>query len=139
VRRHILDLVGLTLSRNGAVGESDLNSVTAARLQAALDFITAHFNNPLLSFEMVARSQGISVPYLRDLMGASGHSYVDVVNELRLQKVFTELSAAGQDGRTILQIALAAGFSDISHFNRLFRARFRDTPSGVRGQNRPPR
>jgi hypothetical protein len=29
-------------------------------------------------------------------------------------------------------IALAAGFSDLSHFNRLFRARFGDTPRGVR-------
>jgi AraC-like DNA-binding protein len=32
----------------------------------------------------------------------------------------------------ICDIALQAGFSDISHFNRLFRARFGDTPSGVR-------
>jgi AraC-like DNA-binding protein len=29
---------------------------------------------------------------------------------------------------------LEAGFSDISHFNRLFRARFGDTPGGVRAQ-----
>jgi AraC-like DNA-binding protein len=27
---------------------------------------------------------------------------------------------------------LRAGFSDISHFNRLFRFRFGDTPKGVR-------
>jgi AraC-like DNA-binding protein len=29
-------------------------------------------------------------------------------------------------------VALQAGFSDISQFNRLFRARFGDTPSAVR-------
>jgi transcriptional regulator GlxA family with amidase domain len=34
------------------------------------------------------------------------------------------------------RVALAAGFSDISQFNRLFRARFGDTPSAVRGQRR---
>jgi len=139
VQRHILDLITLAVSWNCAVGESNLGSVAAARLQAALDYIAAHFTDPRLSFEMVARSQGISVPYLRDLMGTSGHSYVDVVNELRLQKAFNELTEAGPDGRTILEIALAAGFSDISHFNRLFRTRFGDTPSGVRGQNRPRR
>jgi AraC-like DNA-binding protein len=139
VQRHIFDLVSLAVTWRGAVGESNLGSVAAARLQAALDYIAAHFTDPRLSFEMVARSQGISVPYLRDLMGASGHSYVDVVNELRLQKAFNELTEAGPDGRTILEIALAAAFSDISHFNRLFRTRFGDTPSGVRGQNRPRR
>ncbi|MBP0112132.1 protein of unknown function [Bradyrhizobium vignae] len=29
-------------------------------------------------------------------------------------------------------IALVAGFSDVSYFNRLFRARFGDTPREVR-------
>jgi len=139
VRQHIFDLAALILFRNGAVGESNLGAVAAARLQAALDYITAHFNDPQLSFERVARSQGISVPYLRDLMGASGRSYTDVVGELRLQKAFDELTTGEPDGRTILQIALATGFSDISHFNRRFRARFGDTPSGVRGQNRRQR
>ena len=32
----------------------------------------------------------------------------------------------------ICDIALQAGFSDISHFNRLFRSRFGGTPSDVR-------
>ncbi|MCL2778960.1 MAG: AraC family transcriptional regulator [Polyangiaceae bacterium] len=134
--RHILDLIALAVSYSGAVGESTLGAVAAARLQTALDYIAAHFNDPQLTFEMVAKSQGISVPYLRDLMGASGRCYVDVVNELRLQKAFNELTTAEPDKRTILQIAMAAGFSDISHFNRRFRARFGDTPSGVRGQSR---
>ena len=32
----------------------------------------------------------------------------------------------------IIDIAFAAGFGDVSHFNRLFRRRFGQTPSGVR-------
>jgi AraC-like DNA-binding protein len=31
-----------------------------------------------------------------------------------------------------LMDSMEAGFSDISHFNRLFRVRFGDTPRGVR-------
>ena len=37
----------------------------------------------------------------------------------------------------ISDIALQSGFSDISYFNRLFRSRFGDTPSGVRGASPP--
>jgi AraC-like DNA-binding protein len=54
------------------------------------------------------------------------------VNELRLQRAFTLLSEKSERPRRIADIALAAGFSDISQFNRLFRSRFGDTPSGVR-------
>ena len=35
-------------------------------------------------------------------------------------------------GRTIGDIALEAGFGDLSYFNRAFRRRFGDTPSGIR-------
>jgi AraC-like DNA-binding protein len=35
---------------------------------------------------------------------------------------------------TIIDIAFAVGFGDISHFNRVFRRRFGDTPSRVRAK-----
>jgi len=47
--------------------------------------------------------------------------------------VFALLTNEQHGKRRISDIALEAGFSDISHFNRLFRARFGDTPRGVRG------
>jgi AraC-like DNA-binding protein len=56
------------------------------------------------------------------------------VNELRLQQAFGLLTEPG--ARRISDIALEAGLSDISHFNRSFRARFGDTPGAVRAQSR---
>ena len=129
-QRHIFDLVALAVSWRGSVGESDLNAVTEARLRLALDYIAENFDNPELGVEMVARQQGISARYLQRLMKNAGHSYTAVVNEMRLQKAFRELSEI-RSGRSILEIALRAGFSDLSYFNRLFRARFGDTPGGV--------
>ena len=132
-RRHIFDLLALTVSWHGGVGESHLPAVADARLQAALDYIDAHFHEPHLSIEQVAHAQGITARYLHRLLRAADHSYVDLVNQKRLQKAFADLSA-NPPGRTITELALDAGFSDLSHFNRLFRARFGDTPRGIRAQ-----
>ena len=40
--------------------------------------------------------------------------------------------------RTGSAIAYAAGFADLSHFNRSFRQRYRCTPSNVRARQRRP-
>jgi AraC-like DNA-binding protein len=37
---------------------------------------------------------------------------------------------------SITDIAFASGFGDVSHFNRVFRRRYGDTPSGVRAAAR---
>jgi AraC-like DNA-binding protein len=80
----------------------------------------------------VASSQGISPSYLHRPIETSGTSFTARVNELRLQRAFARLTESGGGRRRISDIALEAGFSDLSHFNRLFRARFGDTPRGVR-------
>jgi AraC-like DNA-binding protein len=133
---HIHDLVALAISECAPLGESSASAVVAARHSAALDHIAAHFQDPGLSLEVVAHSQGISPRYLQRLMASSGTSFTGRVNELRLQWAFTLLIEPHDSARRISDIALEAGFSDISHFNRLFRARFSDSPRGVRGAGR---
>jgi AraC-like DNA-binding protein len=63
----------------------------------------------------------------------AGTSFTDHVNELRLQQAFALLTEPRGRRRRISDIAMEAGFSDVSYFNQLFRARFGNTPSGVRG------
>jgi AraC-like DNA-binding protein len=133
IRQHVIDLAALAITPHGALGESSLSAVVAGRLNAALQHIGEHFDDPELSVAGVARSLGISPRYLQRLIETSGTSFTARVNELRLQRVFTLLTKAGDNAQRISDIALQAGFSDISHFNRLFRSRFGDTPSGVRG------
>jgi AraC-like DNA-binding protein len=131
---HIQDLVALALGPHRAIGENGSGAVRAARLEAALDQLTACFQEPELSVASVAQSQGISPRYLQRLLETSGKSFTARVTELRLERALALLSEPGT--RRISDIALEAGFSDISHFNRLFRARFGDTPSAARAQAR---
>lgn len=120
---HIHDLVALAISEHAPLGESSARAVVAARHSAALDHIAAHFQDPELSLEVVAGSQGISPRYLQHLMASSGTSFTGHVNELWLQRAFRLLIEPHDRARRISDIALEVGFSDISHFNRVFRAR----------------
>jgi AraC-like DNA-binding protein len=133
---HIHDLAALAISEHAPLGESSASAVVAARHIAALDHITAHFQDPELSLEAVSRCQGISPRYLQHLMTSSGTSFTELVNELRLQRAFALLIEPHGGARRICDIALDVGFSDISHFNRLFRTRFGVSPRGARDAER---
>jgi transcriptional regulator GlxA family with amidase domain len=130
---HIYDLAALALDPQRAAAAS-LSAIAAARLAAALDMISQCFADPALSTGSVAKQQNISVRYLQRLLESTGQSFAERVNELRLQRAFELLSAPDRARRRIADIALEAGFSDVSYFNRLFRARFGDAPSNVRGE-----
>jgi AraC-like DNA-binding protein len=111
-----------------------LSAAAAAHLAAILDHITTHYDEPGFSVAAAAEAQDISPRYLQRLIAPTGNTFTEHVNELRLQRAFALLTEAHDDERRISDIALDAGFSDISHFNRLFRSRFGDTPSRVRAQ-----
>ena len=129
---HIHDLAALAIDERAPLGESSASAVVAARHSAVLDHIATHFQDPELSLERVARCQGISPRYLQRLMASSGTSFTECVNELRLRRAFELLTEPQTSAQRISDVALEVGFSDVSHFNRLFRARFGDSPRGVR-------
>jgi AraC-like DNA-binding protein len=136
VLTHIHDLVALAISQCTGLGESSASAVVAARHSAVLDYIAAHFQDPELSLDMVARCQGISPRYLQRLMASSGRSFTGRLNDLRLQRAFDLLTESQTSAQRISDIALEVGFSDVSHFNRLFRTRFGNSPRGVRSAGR---
>jgi AraC-like DNA-binding protein len=144
VASHVHDLMALALTRHPPLGESDLAAVGATRLNLALDHIAGRFQDPELSLTKVARSMGISPRYLQRLLEKGGVSFRAQVTELRLKRAFVLLTEQSEHKLRISDVALQAGFSDISHFNRLFRSRFGDTPGGVRAradkviQSEPP-
>jgi AraC-like DNA-binding protein len=126
--------MALALTQHAPLGESNFGAIAAARLLVVLDRIAARFEDPELSLMKVAESLRVSPRYVQRLLGASGRSFTAHVNELRRQRAFMLLTQRGEREVRISDVALQSGFSDISHFNRLFRSRFGDTPSGVRAQ-----
>ena len=136
---HVHDLVALAITRRARIGECNVSAVAAARLSVALEEIARRFDEPGFGVAAVAQRQGISPRYLQRLIETTGTSFTARVTALRLQRAFTLLTETGDGKARISDLALQAGFSDISQFNRLFRSRFGDTPSGVRGHARRAR
>jgi AraC-like DNA-binding protein len=136
VRRHMLDLAAIAATPHQSIGESSLSAVAAAHTHAIFDYLASHFSDPELSLSKVAQSLQISTRYLQRLLERSGTSFTAHVTELRLKHSFALLKAHGKSYVRICDVALQAGFSDISYFNRLFRSRFGYTPSDVRAEGK---
>jgi AraC-like DNA-binding protein len=134
VSRHLIDLAILAVTEP-PLGESQIDCVVAARRAAMLDYITAHFCDPNLSGSGLAEKLGISQRYLQRLLEATGKTFTEHVNELRLDRAFLLLATAGDD-RRVSDIAFDVGYSDLTNFYKHFRSRFGDTPKGVAGSSR---
>ncbi|MEQ1719438.1 MAG: helix-turn-helix domain-containing protein [Hyphomicrobium sp.] len=133
--RHITELTALAAHdalSTASDGARDGDGIRAARLEMAIAYIAENISDPDLSVSSVALRQGVSVRYMHLLFETAGLQFIQHVNDLRLKTAFAALTDPMLDGQTIADIAFSAGFSDISHFNRLFRRRFDATPSAIR-------
>jgi len=104
----------------------------AARLRLAKQYVLNHLPEPGLNAEVTGKHLSISGRAVQMLFEAEGTTFSTYVLEQRLLHALRRLRDPRYDPIGISQIAYAAGFVDLSHFNRCFRRRFGDTPSGVR-------
>jgi AraC-like DNA-binding protein len=129
----LLDLMALTLGAEGDTRElANARGLRAARLHAVLGQIQQRYADVGFSTRDIAAALRISARYVNDILQESGTGFSERVTELRLQRARALLADRRNDGMRIGDIAYAAGFADISHFNRSFRRRFGMTPTGAR-------
>jgi AraC-like DNA-binding protein len=133
----LCDLVSVTIgaTRDAAAAAAG-RGLRAARLGAIKDDIEAHLAHDELSPIAVARRQRISDSYIRKLFEGEGTSFSAYVLGRRLARAHRMLSDHRRDEQSIASIAFAAGFGDLSYFNRTFRRTFGATPSELRAAAR---
>tara|TARA_R110000868_G_scaffold124403_4_gene328953 strand:+ start:5008 stop:6096 length:1089 start_codon:yes stop_codon:yes gene_type:complete len=102
----------------------------AAFLRVQL-FIRENLGTADLSPEAIALGVGMSRTALYRLFESTG-GVADYVRELRLRKCLAEIISVSHIHRHVSEIAYRWGFTDPSHFTRLFRQRFGCTPSEAR-------
>jgi AraC-like DNA-binding protein len=131
--RHILDLVALALgAREDAAEQAKKRGLAAALRMAIRATVLEMLADPGLSVTTIAVRHGVSVRYIQKLFEEDGMTFTQFVVEQRLLSARRKLTSASERARSISEIALACGFGDISHFNRLFRRRYGATPSDIR-------
>jgi AraC-like DNA-binding protein len=130
----------------GALGEQ-VETLVAAVLSANRSAVSAHerllragqrvierrFTDPSLNALSLARELGVSPRLLQQVFHEHGRTIGSTIAGLRLRRAAAEL-AAGRD--SVAAVAAASGFGDLSHFSRLFRARFGTSPGRYRAEQR---
>lgn len=102
------------------------------RRAAILRIIESRSGDPKLSAAAIAALLGITPRYVHLLLEETGRSLSHHVLERRLGKATGLLRDPRWCDRKIADIAIEAGFADLSYFNRAFRRRYGATPSDIR-------
>jgi AraC-like DNA-binding protein len=103
-----------------------------ARMDSIGQYLRRHFADPELSPNDVARAIGVSRRYLHKLFALETRSFRQELIALRIEACLKAFADKQQAGKTIAEIAFAAGYTDISQFNRHFRRLRGTTPSSTR-------
>jgi AraC-like DNA-binding protein len=130
---HIHDLVAMALgaTRDGvAIAES--RGLRAARLRAIKADILANLCDSALTVNAVALRQRVTPRYVQMLFQEEGVTFSEFVLGQRVMRVYHGLRDPRFRCTSIGGIAFAAGFGELSYFNRTFRRRFGMSPSDLR-------
>ncbi len=130
---HIFALIAMVLnSARDAALASRAATPSAARLRTIKQYINEHLADQDLSIARVASANRLSPRQVQRLFEADDLTFSEFLLLKRLQSVHAVLTDLRQSHRSISDIALAAGFGDVSYFNRAFRTHYGASPTAIR-------
>lgn len=131
--RHLVELAVIVLaSTHDGVRMAGAGGLRAARREAAKAIAMEALDSPHLSATWVAARLRVTTRYLHMLFEDQPQTFSQFVTDKRLTRSLRALSDPLQRHRRIVDIALQAGFGDVTTFNRAFRKRFGKPPSEFR-------
>ncbi|MFC4993933.1 helix-turn-helix domain-containing protein [Rubritalea tangerina] len=106
------------------------NQSKSPQIKNAIQFIVENATREDLSLSHVLDHVSMSrATFSRQFQKALGLSYTNFIQSIRLETARRLLTTTNQ---SITEIAYASGFSNLSHFNALFRKRWNMAPSSLR-------
>lgn len=101
-------------------------------LDRAERYIAANIGDPQLNATSVAKALRISAGHLHAIAQKRGPTIGRIILRKRLERCADMLRDNRMSGRTILDIAMHCGFNNASHFCRVFKAHFGQSPRAYR-------
>jgi AraC-like DNA-binding protein len=139
--RHVSDLLSILLDPSDSAATElaepdgivldEISGLSAVRFQAARAYIVEHARDQI-SIRQVADHLGITERHLQRQFESHGTTFTAFLNDIRLARAHAMLCDRASDRFRIRSICFQTGFRDVSHFNRVFRARYGCTPAEVR-------
>lgn len=126
---HACGMLAVALDTSAAGGGE---ARPARSYAAALADIEEHLADEDLSPATTARRLGVSVRRLHGLFAGRERSYSATVRGLRLERAWRDLRDPARGHLRVIDIAVDAGFVDVTSFHRAFRREFGRTPAQTR-------
>ncbi|MBC8125720.1 MAG: helix-turn-helix transcriptional regulator [Gloeobacteraceae cyanobacterium ES-bin-144] len=106
-------------------------SIYQPAIARAVSHLAANFRYEIRLEDVLALTHLSRPTFSRQFKKYSGRTFSELLNGLRLEAACRELL---KTDRSILDIALGCGFTQVSFFNRLFRRQMNCSPSQYRAQ-----
>ncbi len=114
---------------SGCSFDLPVDDLHQAAMSRAVRYMVANFREAIRLEDVLHLTAMSRATFARQFKIHSGRSYSDFLNQLRLKAACQELS---ESSRSVVDIAYASGFSQISFFNRIFQRDLECTPSEFR-------
>jgi AraC-like DNA-binding protein len=128
---NLCSLLGVVASNQAGLN-SPPPSDRRLRLEALLAFMRRYTTDPELTPQRAATHLKISVRSVHKLMQETGRSFCAWLLDERINQCIRAIRDPTQRHKRISEIAWSSGFSDVSYFNGVFKARVGVTPSEMR-------
>ncbi|MFH8519523.1 helix-turn-helix domain-containing protein [Streptomyces gelaticus] len=124
-----VDVIALLIAELLTPFRSDSTKKGSEMLARVRSYIEENLMNPDLSPESIARAHHISVRYLHKLFQGDGTTVSTHVRQRRLAACRLDLGRLPNRRRSVAAVAQSWGFASPSHFSRLFRQAYGESPS----------
>ncbi|MCR8922640.1 helix-turn-helix domain-containing protein [Dasania sp. GY-MA-18] len=132
ISEQLIDLLALTMDSSDEALPCADSASQEAHLHRINNYINHNLSSPNLSPQQIADQCGISLRYLHQIFKPTGHTVASWIKERRLKQCYDALADPRRPIRSIAELAYRWGFSDQSHFSRVFKNRFDIPPGQVR-------
>ena len=126
---HAVDLLAQALRESWAEQLDPSQAWREGLFVRACRLIKLRFGDPALVPEALARELGVSARFLQRVFAERGETVMKRVFAERIGRAGELLCAADAAHRSVTDIAFACGFSDSSHFGRVFAKQMAMTPT----------